>query len=98
MISLCSKTNNVKKAFALFDELVEKGLEPNVHTYSALLHVLYKSGKMEAAEELLKKIQSNGININRVICTTMIGGYSKKGMIEEAQKFKMLWKRKGISI
>ncbi|CAN1231209.1 Pentatricopeptide repeat-containing protein At2g32630 [Linum perenne] len=78
------EAEEAERAFALFDELSEKGLAPNTHTYGALIEGVCKVGQMEATTILLSKMQGQGLDMNQRIFNTLIDGYCKLGMIDEA--------------
>jgi pentatricopeptide repeat protein len=42
MINAYCLVGNMKKAMGLVDDMVSTGLEPNVHTYGALINGYYK--------------------------------------------------------
>ncbi|KAL5067899.1 hypothetical protein RYX36_018786 [Vicia faba] len=97
MISWNCRLGNMKRAFALFDEMAQRNVAPNAHTYGALIGGVCKAGQMEAAEILLEEMQSKGIDLNMIIFNTMIDGYCKRGMMDEALRLQTIMERKGFN-
>uniref|UniRef100_A0A0E0M0L0 Pentacotripeptide-repeat region of PRORP domain-containing protein n=1 Tax=Oryza punctata TaxID=4537 RepID=A0A0E0M0L0_ORYPU len=51
-----------ENARSLFDEMVERGVEPDVHAYNALIDALCRGGDITSAQELLSNMQrSHGL-------------------------------------
>ncbi|OMO72440.1 RNA polymerase sigma-70 [Corchorus capsularis] len=92
---LCQR-GKIKRAFALFDELNDKGLVPNAHVYGALIDGLCKTGQMEAADMLVNHMQNQGIHVSVVIFNTLLNGYCKKGMIDVALRQLAIMEKKGL--
>ncbi|CAI0475742.1 unnamed protein product [Linum tenue] len=90
------KAEKAERAFALFDELGERGLAPSTHTYGALIDGVCKAGQMEAAKILLSRMQSQGLDMNLLIFNTLIDGYCKAGMIDEALRVKGTMEKNGF--
>ncbi|KAJ8620400.1 hypothetical protein MRB53_028929 [Persea americana] len=57
IIDASCRVGNMKRAFALFDECIDRGIDPNALTYGALINGLFKSGQVEAAKILLNGMQ-----------------------------------------
>lgn len=61
-----SASGNVDEAFEFRDEMLEKGLSPNIQTYYALVKGLCKSGNLVRALKLFQKLQLKGLRPNVV--------------------------------
>eukprot|EP00634_Sargassococcus_sp_CCMP2135_P012608 CAMPEP_0198658416 /NCGR_PEP_ID=MMETSP1467-20131203/25030_1 /TAXON_ID=1462469 /ORGANISM="unid. sp., Strain CCMP2135" /LENGTH=61 /DNA_ID=CAMNT_0044394677 /DNA_START=1 /DNA_END=182 /DNA_ORIENTATION=+ len=61
MISACEKGGQWQKAFELFDELQQRGLEPSEVVYGAVISACAKKGgQLDRAFELFAELQQRG--------------------------------------
>ncbi|KAJ0435109.1 putative tetratricopeptide-like helical domain superfamily [Helianthus annuus] len=86
----------VDKAFKLRDEMLTKGVVPDITTYNALLNGLCKSGNVDRAVRLFRKLGSKGVAPNVVTYNTLIDGFMKTGNTREALKLKEKMVHEGI--
>ena len=87
MISLlCSgRHDELQKALDLNQEMVERGITRNVHTFSALMNVCIKAGQYQTALDVyLNGMQASGCQPNVVTYNTLIDLHGKMGQWEEA--------------
>ncbi|XP_047177027.1 pentatricopeptide repeat-containing protein At1g05670, mitochondrial-like [Vigna umbellata] len=66
--------------------MVEKGLTPNVVTYTTLVDGLCKRGEVDIANELLLEMSEKGLQPNVCTYIALINGLCKVGNIEQAIK------------
>lgn len=87
MISLlCSGgSRELQKALNLSREMARRGIERNVHTFSALMNVCIKAGQYQTALDVYKDdMQASGCQPNVVTYNTLIDLYGKTGQWREA--------------
>ena len=63
-----------------------RGIECNVHTYSALMNVCIKANELDLALDVYKQMLEEGCSPNLVTYNTLIDVLVKKGLWEEALK------------
>ncbi|RWR95156.1 Pentatricopeptide repeat-containing protein [Cinnamomum micranthum f. kanehirae] len=82
----------LKRAFVLFDQCVDRGIDPDAHTYyGALINGLCKSGQVEAAEILLNEMQSKGIDAQLGDIQYTDVWVLQEGVVNEALKLQETW-------
>lgn len=86
MISQCGSHQQLRRALELVAEMRSKGIECNVHTYSALMNVCIKANELELAQDVYKQMLDEGCTPNLVTYNILIDVYVKKGQWEEAVK------------
>ena len=84
MISLISGQRDLSQAFDLSREMMERGVERNVHTFSALMNCCIKAGDFAAALEVFSDMQATGCQPNVVTYNTLIDLYGKTGQWGDA--------------
>ena len=75
---------NLTRAFDLSREMVERGVERNVHTFSALMNVCIKGGDYQAALGVFSDMVTSGCQPNVVTYNTLIDLYGKTRQWGEA--------------
>ncbi|XP_011014366.1 PREDICTED: pentatricopeptide repeat-containing protein At1g63080, mitochondrial-like [Populus euphratica] len=93
-VMVCTRSNiayaigvgKIARAVEFFDEMVERGYQPNLHTYTTIIKGLCKIGKTPVAVGLLKKMDNAGCQPNVVTYSTLIDSLCKDRLIrlEEA--------------
>ncbi|GAX81604.1 hypothetical protein CEUSTIGMA_g9032.t1 [Chlamydomonas eustigma] len=99
MISLCAANNadGVELARQLCREMLERGIERNVHTYSALMNVLIKAGRLQDALNVYCiDMQKSNVQPNLVTYNTLIDCYGKTGQWGEALQVLEEMRNQGI--
>jgi pentatricopeptide repeat protein len=61
---------------------VERGYQPNLHTYTTIIKGLCKIGKTPAAVGLLKKMDNAGCQPNGVTYSTLIDSLCKDRLVK----------------
>lgn len=83
LMSIASKAKRNDKAQELFDEMTNKGMAHNVHTYTCLVHAHADSGNLLRAEKIVSGMVEAGIKPDHVTYTCLIDAYGKKNMLDE---------------
>lgn len=82
----CAKTKDVKRAFAIFEELTASNLQPTQVTFGTLLEVCTRAGELNRAREVLKMMTEADVPKNNIVYTSMIKGLAACGELEEAMQ------------
>jgi pentatricopeptide repeat protein len=69
--------------------MVAKGVEPNVVTYTALIHGHAKNGDMDAAFWLQKEMEEKGIYSNAITVSVLVDGLCRENRVQDAVRFIM---------
>ncbi|KAA8550346.1 hypothetical protein F0562_002030 [Nyssa sinensis] len=83
-----SSSGKIEEAERIVSEMHDKSFKVDAH----LLHFNYRW----AAKEFVDEMQSKGIELDQVIFDTLIDGYCKKGMIDEAYGLLVVMEKKGF--
>ena len=75
----------------------QRGLQPDVVTFTAMINGLCKEGKMEEANGLFELMNQGGLQPDVVTFTTLISGLFKVGKMEEANGLLELLSQRGLS-
>lgn len=59
-------------------------LVPNDVTYGCLIDACIKNGNLTKALQVFKDMKKDGVKMNTIIYTTLIKGYAKEFMLDEA--------------
>ncbi|TYG63102.1 hypothetical protein ES288_D06G001000v1, partial [Gossypium darwinii] len=68
------KAGEMKKAFSLYNLMVQMGLIPNVVTYTALADGLCKCGEVDTTNELLHEMCGRGLQPNMFTYNSLVNG------------------------
>ena len=79
MISICK---DVGRAVELFDEMQDRSVERNVHSYTALMNVCIKCRELGLALKVYASMRRAGCSPNVVTFNTLIDVYGKLGQWE----------------
>ncbi|KAF8388674.1 hypothetical protein HHK36_025354 [Tetracentron sinense] len=74
--AVCS-FGHIRVALQLHDEMLRRGYEPDIITYTELIQGHFMNGNMKEAEELFVKIQKSGLSIDHVPFQILIKKYFK---------------------
>ncbi|XLT59850.1 hypothetical protein HN873_052454, partial [Arachis hypogaea] len=75
----------VSQAFHLYSEMLDKGISPNVITYSSLIFGLCLEGQYKEAIDLLSDMVLRNISPNVRTYSILIDGLCKEGKIKDAK-------------
>ncbi len=89
---MCIYQQAVDRAIKLAREMADRGVERNVHTYTALMNVCIKCGKCQLALETYHQMRQDGCTPNVVTYNTLIDVYGKMQQWEQAVKVLTLMK------
>ena len=83
-IRACAEAMNLKKAFALFDDLISRKLKPTVVTYGTLMTACERVGDVESANRVFRAMKDDSLQPNEIIYGAAISCYRKAGQSERA--------------
>jgi pentatricopeptide repeat protein len=66
MISQCGSHQQLRRALELVAEMRSRGIDCNVHTYSALMNVCIKANELDLAQDVYKQMLEEGCSPNLV--------------------------------
>lgn len=66
MISQCGSHQQLRRALELVAEMRSRGIDCNVHTYSALMNVCIKANELDLAQDVYKQMLDEGCSPNLV--------------------------------
>lgn len=81
----------------MLDEFPKIKCEPNVRTFSTLMHALCEQGKLDDAFVLLGKMERHGISPDTIVYNILISGLRKKGRVEEGKEMLERMQLKGCN-
>ncbi|KAJ1912920.1 hypothetical protein H4219_005419 [Mycoemilia scoparia] len=73
-------------AARIYRRMLDVGVKPNAHTYSALMHAYAWEGELETCKQLLNDMITRGVQPDPVIYTIMIVAFSMKADVRGAQR------------
>lgn len=79
-----SRTGNIDKMWAAFEEMQANGIEPTVMSFNALIDGCARHGQMDSAVHLRRKMASHGLQPNLITQSTLIKGFLANGNINQA--------------
>lgn len=74
------------KALEMFEEMLKKGLNPNLATYNIMLKGYFRAGQIKEAWEFFLQMKKRKCEIDVVTYTTLVHGFGVVGEIKRAQK------------
>ncbi|KAM7266954.1 hypothetical protein ACFE04_009120 [Oxalis oulophora] len=78
---LC-KTGKLKDAWWVFNRLSDRGLVPDVITYSIMIHELCKEGKLDKANDMLFEMEKKGCAPNIIIFNTLMHSFCENNEMQ----------------
>lgn len=67
------------RVWAVFEEMLSRGIEPSVVTYNAVVDACARNGQMDRVPELLEGMRSRNLEPNLITYSTMIKGFCQGG-------------------
>ncbi|MQM10444.1 hypothetical protein Taro_043331 [Colocasia esculenta] len=93
LVNYLCKQRRIRKALALFEFMVAKGVKPDrlgmsldIFSYNSLIHGYCSLGKWERAVQLFNEMMDQGIPPNIVTFNTLLDGLCKEGKVRKAQE------------
>ncbi len=74
----------IEKAFNLYEEIKEKGMQPNDIIFGCLMNCAVRCSNLSLMVEIFEKMKSHGMKPNAIIYTTLIKGFNKMKQYEKA--------------
>eukprot|EP01114_Cavostelium_apophysatum_P011718 TRINITY_DN2612_c0_g1_i2.p1 TRINITY_DN2612_c0_g1~~TRINITY_DN2612_c0_g1_i2.p1 ORF type:complete len:553 (+),score=167.33 TRINITY_DN2612_c0_g1_i2:43-1701(+) len=84
------------KVAELFDEIIQKGLKPTVHTFTHVITAIVRCGEVQKAKEYFDLMSDYNVTPNEVTYTAMMKGLCGEGMISQVIKMYDQMKSKNI--
>lgn len=66
------------------DEMVDKGIVPNIMTYNSIIKGYCRSGNVRKGQQFLQKMRQDNILPDLIAFNTLIHGYVKEENMDEA--------------
>lgn len=70
-----SRTKKIERVWAVFEEMLSRGIEPSVVTFNAVVDACARNGQMEKVPGLLADMRKRGLEPNLITYSTVIKGY-----------------------
>eukprot|EP00931_Biecheleriopsis_adriatica_P106333 TRINITY_DN8079_c3_g1_i5.p3 TRINITY_DN8079_c3_g1~~TRINITY_DN8079_c3_g1_i5.p3 ORF type:complete len:122 (-),score=24.85 TRINITY_DN8079_c3_g1_i5:105-470(-) len=83
-ISTYAKTKQVNKAFEVFEEMQQRGVQPNAITFNALINACGKGSQAEKAVEVFEEMQQRGLTPDVITYSALISACAKGSQAEKA--------------
>lgn len=83
-LKVCRKGKDLDRAEKLFDELLERGVQPDNVTFSTMISCARMSSLPDKAVEWFEKMPSFGCNPDDVTYSAMIDAYGRSGKVDMA--------------
>ncbi|GAB2225075.1 hypothetical protein Droror1_Dr00005860 [Drosera rotundifolia] len=84
LISTFAKSGKVDQMFEVFNEMVNSGVVPNLHTYGALIDGCAKSGQVAKAFGAYGILKSKNLKPDRVVFNALITACGQSGAVDRA--------------
>ena len=90
-LTLSNNTVQIEEALRIFQDMVQRGCERNVITYSSLISACEKAGRWQLALELLEEMHRDNCKPNVVTFNSLIGacgqGALHKNIFTQSRSF-----------
>lgn len=86
---------------SLFSLAGQKGLKPDVVTYTTLVQGLLRADRVEMAKKVLSKMLSEGLEPNERMCSLLVSDLARSGSqagLQRAEEMMSEMRRKGMSV
>ncbi|KAL9264743.1 Pentatricopeptide repeat-containing protein [Drosera capensis] len=84
LISTFAKSGKVDQMFEVFNEMVNSGVVPNLHTYGALIDGCAKAGQVAKAFGAYGILKSKNLKPDRVVFNALITACGQSGAVDRA--------------
>jgi len=95
-LDACAKVGSLEKAEKWHAKMLEVGVEPNSHSFGAVINACAKSGEIQSALRWLDKMEDCGIIADVVIYSMMLDAAAKVNDIDQAMAVFKRMKSKGV--
>lgn len=84
LLSMCGDIGFVDEAIAIFEDIkMSKDCQPDTRTYSSLITIFSRYGKVSMAEAMLEEMLEAGFEIDIYVLTKMIQCYAKSNLRDD---------------
>jgi len=73
------RARKIERVWAVFEEMLSRGIEPSVVTYNAMIDACARNGQMDRVPELLTAMRHRNLEPNLITYSTMIKGFCQRG-------------------
>lgn len=87
LIHIATQLSDTRTSQKLYHDMISRGLQPDVYTYTTLLQSMGKMGDVNGMDHMLKDIRKQGLNDtanNTVIWNVVMSGYACNGFRDRA--------------
>ncbi|CAO3654136.1 unnamed protein product [Mucor hiemalis] len=87
LIHIATQLSDTRTSQKLYHDMISRGLQPDVYTYTTLLQSMGKMGDINGMDHMLKDIRKQGLNStanNTVIWNVVMSGYACNGFQDRA--------------
>ncbi|XP_057453154.1 pentatricopeptide repeat-containing protein At2g15630, mitochondrial-like [Lotus japonicus] len=70
--------DDIDKAIAYKDEMISRGIQPTIVTYTLLIEALFEVGRSWGAEDMIKEMHEKGLKSDVYTYNTLMSGYAKR--------------------
>ncbi|KAK3030155.1 hypothetical protein RJ639_037676 [Escallonia herrerae] len=91
-------TRGMERARQVFDEMLEREVEPSVVTYNCQIGFLCKNGEIDKAKGLFAEMVRKGKHPNAVTFALLMEGYCNLGKYKEAKKMMFDMEYQGCNV
>ncbi|XP_057453156.1 pentatricopeptide repeat-containing protein At2g15630, mitochondrial-like [Lotus japonicus] len=75
-------TEDLDKAIAYKDEMISRGIEPTIVTYTLLIEALFEIGSGLRAEDMIEEMQEKGLKSDVYTYNTLMSGHAKCKLVD----------------
>ena len=75
----------VDRAEGVFQQMIDKGVKPDIQTYTCLIHGYLSTGQWKEVVQRLKEMYTRGLRPNVVTYNTVIDGLCKAHAVNRAE-------------
>ncbi|KAJ7542948.1 hypothetical protein O6H91_01G084700 [Diphasiastrum complanatum] len=86
MISGYAQQGLAKEALALYEQMMQEGVQPDVVTYVVLLKACARIADLEKGKQLHSHIIKSDFESDMMVCSALVDMYAKCGCIENARQ------------
>merc|ERR1719482_1607922 len=81
-----AKEQDIKRVFAIFTEMTERGIPCNVITYNTMIDACARCWSMDRVPKLLESMRTEGVEPDLVTYSSLVKGYSLAGDVRRGFK------------